>query len=70
VDTTTNTANDIYQSILIGNNFFQNFAFIRNMICIGNNILNDATSFDPITLATFFNTNPIFIYQLFLLLRG
>lgn len=59
--TTTNTANDIYQSILIGNNFFQNFAFIRNMICIGNNILNDATSFDPITLATFFNTNPIFI---------
>lgn len=59
--TSTNTANDIYQSILIGNNFFQNFAFIRNMICIGNNILNDATTFDPITLATFFNTNPIFI---------
>ena len=53
----------LHESIIIGNNSFKN-ALAKNIITIGNNILNDmniVTQDDYINVSNFFSRNPILI---------
>lgn len=55
------TTNDIYKSILIGNDFFTNASFIRDTICIGNTILTNTFGATTEQLNNFFSAQPILI---------
>jgi len=52
--------NDIFESIIIGNNSFINGA-IRDIIAIGNSNLNDLSGIDPVKLNDFVSQRPIII---------
>jgi len=57
---TSNGINEIYQSIVIGNDSFTNSA-IRDIIAIGNNILDDLSTIDPNSRDLFLSQKPIVI---------
>jgi len=52
--------NDVFESIIIGNNSFLR-GTIRDIIAIGNSNLNDLSSVDPATLNEFISHRPILI---------
>lgn len=58
--TATASINAIYQSIVLGNNNFVN-SIIRNVVAIGNGILNDLSLLDPVAVSSFMSQSPIVI---------
>lgn len=58
--TGSSTLNDIYQSIVIGNKCFRN-SLVRDVICIGNENLNDLAGVDVGDVQSFLASKPIVI---------
>jgi hypothetical protein len=56
----TASLNDIFQSIIIGNESFQN-SIVRDVICIGNQNLNDLTEVSVAAVQEFLGQKPIII---------